>query len=235
MRDLPSGTVTFLYTDIEGSTRLLHDLGDRYVGVLAEHRRILREAAVAHDGVEVDTQGDAFFFAFAQATDAVAAAQAAQDRLAASPTHVRMGVHTGRPIVTDEGYVGLDVHKGARIAAAGHGAQVLLSEATELLVDSVVRDLGLHRLKDLLAPEHIYQLGESHFPPLKTLNQTNLPVQSTSFVGRELERKHIESRRGDVRHTLASIDRARKLLGYDPTVGFEEGLRKTFEAFTAPR
>jgi predicted ATPase len=185
--DLPSGTVTFVFTDIEGSTRLLHELGDAYVGVLAEHRRILRESAAAHEGVEVDTQGDAFFFAFARAPDAVEAAQVAQDSLAATPTRVRMGIHTGEPILTDEGYVGLDVHRGARIAAAGHGAQVLLSGATRQLVDAAVRDLGLHRLKDLQAPEHIYQLGDSEFPPLKTLNQTNLPVQPTPFLGRDRE------------------------------------------------
>ena len=115
--DLPSGTVTFVFTDIEGSTRQLHELGDAYVGVLAEHRRILRESAAVHGGVEVDTQGDAFFFAFARATDAVEAARAAQDSLAASRTRVRMGIHTGQPILTEEGYVGLDVHRGARIAA----------------------------------------------------------------------------------------------------------------------
>ena len=162
--DLPSGTVTFVFTDIEGSTRLLHELGDAYVGVLAEHRRILRESAAAHGGVEVDTQGDAFFFAFARAPDAVEAARVAQDGLAAGPIRVRMGIHTGQPILTDEGYVGLDVHRGARIAAAGHGAQVLLSEATRQLVDAAVRDLGLHRLKDLQAPERIYQLGDTEFP-----------------------------------------------------------------------
>jgi class 3 adenylate cyclase len=104
--ELPSGTVTFVFTDIEGSTRLLHELGDAYVEVLAEHRRILREAAAAHGGVEVDTQGDAFFFAFARAPDAVEVAWVAQDALAASPTRVRMGIHTGQPILTDEGYVG---------------------------------------------------------------------------------------------------------------------------------
>jgi predicted ATPase len=199
--DLPSGTVTFVFTDIEGSTRLLHELGDAYVGVLAEHRRILRESAAAHGGVEVDTQGDAFFFAFARARDAVEAARVAQDGLSASPTRVRMGIHTGQPILTDEGYVGLDVHRGARIAAAGHGAQVLLSEATRQLVDAVVRDLGLHRLKDLQAPERIYQLGDTEFPPLKTLNQTNLPVQPTPFLGRERELTDVLEllRRDDVR------------------------------------
>src|ERR687898_2808917 len=106
-RDLPSGVVTLLFTDIEGSTRLLHELGDGYGAALAEHRRIVRETCTAHDGIEVDTQGDAFFVAFARATDAVAAATEAQRRLAGGPIRVRMGVHTGEPHVTDEGYVGL--------------------------------------------------------------------------------------------------------------------------------
>src|SRR5919197_177678 len=125
MSDLPSGTVTFLFTDIEGSTRLLQDLGDGYAGALAEHRRLLREAFERHGGVEVDTQGDAFFVAFSRAQDAVAAVAEAQDALANGPVRVRMGLHTGEPLVTDEGYVGIDVHAGARIASAGHGGQVL--------------------------------------------------------------------------------------------------------------
>jgi predicted ATPase len=199
--DLPSGTVTFVFTDIEGSTRLLHELGDDYVDVLAEHRRILRESATTHGGVEVDTQGDAFFFAFARARDAVEAARIAQAALAVSAIRVRMGIHTGQPILTDEGYVGLDVHRGARIAAAGHGDQVLLSETTRHLVDAAVRDLGYHRLKDLQAPEHLYQVGDAEFPPLRTLNQTNLPVQPTPFLGRDRELTEVVGllRREDVR------------------------------------
>jgi class 3 adenylate cyclase len=130
MLRLPSGTVTFLFTDIEGSTRLLHELGDAYADVLAEHRRVLREAFVRHGGVEVDTQGDAFFVAFARASDALAAARGAQVALGGGPVRVRMGVHTGEPIVTDEGYVGLDVHRAARIAAVGHGGQVLVSRGS---------------------------------------------------------------------------------------------------------
>jgi predicted ATPase/class 3 adenylate cyclase len=188
MRDLPSGTVTFLFTDIEGSTRLLHELGDAYADALAEHRRLLRAAFARHGGVEVDTQGDAFFVAFARATDALAAAAEGQRALAGGPIRVRMGLHTGEPIVTEEGYVGLDVHKGARVAAAGHGGQVLLSQATrELAPDDGLRDLGCHRLKDLTAPERIWQLGDDEHPPLKSLNQTNLPVQPTSLVGRDQE------------------------------------------------
>src|SRR5215217_7732967 len=120
MRELPAGTVTFLFTDVEGSTRLLHDLGDEYVDALADHRRALRAAFDAHGGVEVDTQGDAFFMAFERASDALAAAEAGQ-RALHGRIRVRMGVHTGEPTVTDEGYVGMDVHRAARIAAAGPG------------------------------------------------------------------------------------------------------------------
>ena len=169
-RELPSGTVTFLFTDIEGSTRLLHEHGERYAELLSEHRRVLRDAFARHGGVEVDTQGDAFFVAFARASDALAAAAEAQAALADGPIRVRMGLHTGEPVVTDEGYVGIDVHRAARIAAAGHGGQVLVSRSTRDLVDADgLRDLGEHRLKDLSAPERIYQLGDGEFPPLKTL------------------------------------------------------------------
>jgi predicted ATPase/class 3 adenylate cyclase len=187
-RRLPAGTVTFLFTDVEGSTRLLQELGDDYADMLAEHRRALRGAFARHGGVEVDTQGDAFFVAFARATDAVAAASAAREALADGPIRVRMGLHTGEPARTDEGYVGIDVHRAARIAAAGHGGQILLSQATRDLVHAGrLRDLGAHRLTDLAAPERLYQLGDEAFPPLKSLDQTNLPVQPTPFVGREAE------------------------------------------------
>jgi predicted ATPase len=187
-RPLPTGTVTFLFTDVEGSTRLLRELGDDYADLLSEHRRVLRESFGRHGGVEVDTQGDAFFVAFAKATDAVAAASAAREALADGPIRVRMGLHTGEPIRTDEGYVGIDVHRAARIAAAGHGGQILLSQATRDLAGAErLRDLGVHRLTDLAAPERLYQLGDDEFPPLKSLDQTNLPVQPTPFVGREQE------------------------------------------------
>jgi hypothetical protein len=187
MRDLPSGTVTLLFTDIEGSTRLLHELGDGYAAVLDDHRRTLRTAFSAHGGVEVDTQGDASFAAFSRASDAVAAAARIQRGLADGPIRVRIGLHTGEPLLTDEGYVGVDVHRGARVCAAGHGGQVLLSQPTRDLVDADVRDLGKHRLKDLLEPERLFQLGAGEFPPLKTLDWTNLPVQPTPLVGRERE------------------------------------------------
>jgi class 3 adenylate cyclase len=122
--DLPSGTVTFLFTDIEGSTRLLHELGaERYAGALAEHRRVLREAFARHGGVEVDTQGDAFFVAFPTAPGALAAATDGLAGLASGPIRVRMSVHTGTPYLAEEGYVGVDVHRAARIAACGTGGR----------------------------------------------------------------------------------------------------------------
>jgi len=192
VRELPSGTVTFLFTDIEGSTRLLHELGDDYADALAEHRRVLREAFARHGGVEVDTQGDAFFVAFGRASEALRAAADAQAALD-GPIRVRMGLHTGEPLVTDEGYVGIDVHRAARIAAVGYGGQVLVSRSTrELAGSDGLRDLGEHRLKDLTAPERIYQLGDRDFPPLKSLNATNLPVAANPLVGRERELADLE-------------------------------------------
>jgi predicted ATPase len=188
MSELPTGTVTFLFTDIEGSTRLLHDLGpETYSAALASHRRALRDAFARHDGVEVDTQGDAFFVAFPTAPGALAAARQAQEALMEGPIRVRMGIHTGTPIVAEEGYVGTDVHRAARIAAAGHGGQILVSSATSALVTEALRDLGSHRLKDLSAPERLYQLGEADFPALRTLYRTNFPIPVTPFLGRERE------------------------------------------------
>jgi class 3 adenylate cyclase len=193
VRDLPSGAVTFLFTDIEGSTRLLTELGEAYAKALEEHRRALRAAFGAHGGVEVDTQGDAFFFAFDEAAEAVAAAADAQAALEGGHVRVRMGLHTGTSIPTDEGYIGLDVHLGARIASAGYGGQVLISRATrELLDGSELRDLGEHRLKDFDEPVWIFQLGDGVFPPLKTISNTNLPRQASSFVGREREVGEVE-------------------------------------------
>jgi predicted ATPase/class 3 adenylate cyclase len=188
-RELPSGTVTFLFTDVEGSTKLLHELGAvGYAAALGEHRRILREVFVSHGGVEVDTQGDAFFVAFPTAPGALAAAGDVLEGLAAGPIRVRIGVHTGTPFLDEEGYVGVDVHRAARIGAVGHGGQVLVSASTATLVDiGGLRDLGAHRLKDLSAPERIYQIGEGEFPPLKSLYRTNLPIPATPFVGRERE------------------------------------------------
>jgi predicted ATPase len=186
--DLPTGTVTFLFTDVEGSTRLLREVGaETYAEALGEHRRLIREACAAEGGVEVDTQGDAFFFAFPTAPGALAAGSAIADTLKEGPIQVRVGVHTGTPLLTGEGYVGDDVHRAARIAAAGHGGQVLVSAATQALVDVPLADLGAHRFKDLAAPERVFQVGSAAFPPLKTLHQTNLPIPSTPFLGRSSE------------------------------------------------
>lgn len=195
MPALPTGTVTFLFTDVEGSTKLLHELGaERYAEALLVHRRELRKAFAAHGGVEVDTEGDAFFVAFPSAPGALAAAAAAQAALAGGPIRVRMGIHTGTPHAIDGGYVGMDVHRGARIAAAGHGGQVLVSSATVALTGTDgLRDLGPHRLKDLAAPERIWQLGDRDFPPLKSLHQTNLPIAPTAFIGRERELGEVAS------------------------------------------
>jgi len=189
MRHLPAGRVTLVFTDIEGSTRLLQELGEDYAEALVGHRRLLREAFARHDGIEVDTQGDAFFVAFERADDALAAAEEGQDALGAGPVRVRVGIHTGEPALTDDGYVGLDVHRGARICSTAHGGQVVVSENTKALLGSDVqlRDLGLHRLKDLSEPVRLFQLGTTTFPPLRSLNGTNLPVQPTLLVGREHE------------------------------------------------
>ena len=191
-QELPSGTVTFLFSDVEGSTLLLHELGDEaYAKALAEHRQVIRAACTSHDGVEVDTQGDAFFFAFSRAPAALAAASELTDSLSTGPIHVRVGLHTGTPLLTDEGYVGGDVHRAARIAAAGHGGQVLVSQSTAALVDDELRDLGEHRFKDLSAPERVFQLGQRDFPVLMSLGRTNLPVAAWPLLGRERELRDV--------------------------------------------
>lgn len=217
MGELPQGTVTLLFTDIEGSTRLLHQLGDRYADVLSKHRDLLRAAFEAHGGREVDTQGDAFLVAFARAADAVSSAVAAQRALVRHPwegpaVRVRVGIHTGEPILARGGYVGLDVHRGARLAAAAHGGQTLLSQTTRDLVEHhlpagvTLRDLGPHRLKDLDRPEGLYQLViddlASDFPAPRTLDAypNNLPTQRTPLIGRERELETLRDllRRDDV-------------------------------------
>jgi predicted ATPase/class 3 adenylate cyclase/DNA-binding CsgD family transcriptional regulator len=205
MHHLPLGTVTLLFTDIEGSTRLLEQLGEHYPDVLAECRHLLRTAFHVCGGQEVDTQGDAFFVAFARATDAISAVVAAQRALVAHAwpngvvIRVRMGLHTGEPQFSAESYVGLDVHRAARIMSAGHGGQVLLSQTTRDLVEHELpegvslRDLGEHRLKDLGRPQRLFQLViaglPADFPALKTVDASanNLPVPSTVLIGRERE------------------------------------------------
>src|SRR5947209_5836060 len=219
MQNLPTGTVTLLFTDIAGSTRLLTQLGDRYVSVLSECRQVLRAVFGQWNGNVVDTQGDAFFVVFARATDAVSAAVAVQRVIASyafpngAVVQVRIGLHTGEPQRTADGYVGLDVHRAARLTSAGHGGQVLLSQTTCSLVEQdlpegvSLRDLGEHRLKDLGRPMHLFQLVifdlPSDFPPLHTLESFphNLPVQPTPFLGREQEVAAIGGllRRQDVR------------------------------------
>jgi predicted ATPase len=189
MAELPSGTVTLLFTDIEGSTRLLEELGpDAYGAALEEHRRLLRAAFGRHGGYEVDTAGDAFFVAFSGAMAAMSAAAEAQAALADGRISVRMGLHTGEPVLQSSSYVGRDVHLAARVMSAGHGGQVLLTGATREFVQAIeLRDLGEHRLKDFAEPVHLFQLGADAFPPLKTISNTNLPRPASSFVGRERE------------------------------------------------
>jgi len=203
--NLPTGTVTLLFTDMEGSTRLLQQLDDRYASVLTQCRHLLRTAFAQYNGHEVGTQGDAFFFAFARATDAVAAAIAIQRALASHPwpqvvsVRLRIGLHTGEPQLSADGYIGLDVYHTARIMSAAHGGQVLLSQTTRELVEqhlpegAYLRDLGEHRLKDLQRPSHLFQLSSvdlpADFPLLNTLDThpNNLPIEPTTFIGREKE------------------------------------------------
>ena len=201
MSALPTGTVTFLFTDIAGSTRLLHALGDEYAAVLADQRAILRAAFARWRGTEIDTQGDSFFVVFSRAVDAISAAVEAQRAMAAHPwpqsavVRVRMGLHTGEPKLGPTGYVGMDIHRAARICSAGHGGQVLLSQTTRDLVESdlpagaSLRDLGEYRLKDLQRSEHLFQLDVadllSDFPPLQSLNaQSNVEMIGETIQGR---------------------------------------------------
>ncbi len=205
MPQLPAGTITFRFTDIEGSTRLQQQLRDRYAEVIEEHHRLLREAFAAHAGREVDTAGDGFFVAFARATDAIAAAIQVQRSLAGhrwprgATVSVRMGLHTGQPNAAGAKYIGLDGHRAARSASVAHGGQVLVSQTTADLVDRDLPrgvqliDLGDHRLRDLDRAERLYQLTAPgltiEFPPLRTVSEhpNNLPLQLTSLIGRDRE------------------------------------------------
>jgi predicted ATPase/class 3 adenylate cyclase len=216
--DLPTGTVTFLFTDIEGSTRLLQELGDGYRAVQDRHGELARTAIRSHRGHEVRTEGDSFFVAFRSAPDAVRAAVDAQLGLAGAawphgtPIRVRMGLHTGEGVLGGGDYIGIDVNRAARIAAAGHGGQVLLSDATRVLVEDAlpegvgVRDLGRHALKDFDEPRHLFGLLieglPDDFPPIRTAvrsGRASLPAPRTSFVGRERELEEIGDLLGDVR------------------------------------
>jgi predicted ATPase/class 3 adenylate cyclase len=186
----PAGTVTMVFTDIEGSTRLLEELGqDGYSEALGAHRAAVREAFARHAGYEVDTQGDSFFYAFPTATGAASGVREAMAALGGGPIAIRVGIHTGEPGLDPPSYIGMDVHTAARIMATGHGGQVVLSQATrDLLADSfALLDLGEHRLKDLSRPQRLYQLGDGEFPPLRTLHRTNLPVPATPFIGRSAD------------------------------------------------
>ena len=195
MATLPSGTVTFVFSDIEGSTALVKRLGDRYGDVLADHRRLMREALGDRGGVEIDTQGDAFFFAFARARDAVEASVDAQRAHAehAWPEGVdvrmRMGLHTGEPAVGEEGYHGLDVVRAARLCSAAAGGSVLLSETTRALVGSAVPDgvavhpVGERRLKDLDEPERVYELE------IEGVETSEPPAQAPSVAGSAIEQQ----------------------------------------------
>ena len=201
MAGLPEGTVTLLFTDIEGSTLLLRKLGDRYGETLETHRALLRSAFEAGGGHEIDTQGDSFFIAFATVRDALEAAVEAQRTLAGerwprdAEVRVRVGIHTGEPALGDEGYLGLDVHRAARICSAAHGAQILLSQSTRELAADVLpagtqlEDLGEHQLKDLPRPERLFQLIvpglPSAFPPLKSLDRQE--ASASPFLGHERE------------------------------------------------
>ncbi len=200
MVSLPGGTVTFLFTDVEGSTRLLQQLGDEYEDVVRDHRRLLREHLGDKGGTEVDTQGDAFFYSFPRARDAVSGAVAAQRALGGhtwprgAEVRVRMGLHTGEPSVGEEGYLGLDVVRAARICSAGHGGQILLSETTRALLGNdlpegvSIVDLGQQNLKDV-QHERIYQLaldgGPESFPPLKT----ETPKSSSDALAERIEKQ----------------------------------------------
>ena len=198
MPELPPGTVTFLFTDVEGSTRLVSELGDAYVRVIADHRRLVREELDQRNGYEVDARGDEFFLAFQSPEDAVETAVAIQERHEShdwpgTPVRVRMGIHTGTPAIEDDDFVGIDVHTVARLCAAGHGGQVLLSQATvEALEDVEIKDLGQHELRGLDTSERIFQLvledGAADFPPLRlglSVDAQAEPVGGSAQKGEE--------------------------------------------------
>jgi class 3 adenylate cyclase len=219
MEGLPSGTVTFVFTDIEGSTALLKELGDAFADVLSEHRRIVRETFTRLNGVEIDTQGDAFFFAFARARDAVEAAVEAQRAHASAvwpddvAVHVRMGLHTGEPALGSEGYLGLDVVRAARICTAAKGGNVLLSETTRSLVGSSLPEgvsvfpLGTRQLKDIDQPEQVYELAIDGVET--TAEVEPAPAGETHAEFRDQLKASIQQRVDrELRAALESVERA---------------------------
>ena len=231
MAELPSGTVTFLFSDIEGSTRLLRELGEQWEEALSSHNRILRESFAEAGGREVDRQGDAFFAVFPTARSALSAAAAAQSGLAghewpgAAEVRVRMGIHTGEPSVGGEGYLGVDVVRAARICSAAHGGQVLVSETTRALVGSgELEDVGVHQLKDMEHPERLFQLvlaGQAHFTAPRALERTDTAPTELAHrlerLGPAIERQVQDAlarsnlppeRRREVERKLSALDKA---------------------------
>ena len=231
MPSLPSGTVTFVFSDIEGSTGLLKRLGDRYEEVLADHRRLMRDSFAAHGGVEIDTQGDAFFFAFPRARDAVAAAVAAQrahaehDWPEGGAVRVRMGLHTGEPAVGSEGYLGLDVVRAARLCTAGAGGHVLLSDTTRALVGSTLPEgvsifpLGERQLKDIDEPERVFELEiegaetvapatrQSAPPPAPAAPPApSAPSDFSARLGAQIEERVRKSVEASLERVLSNVD-----------------------------
>jgi predicted ATPase/class 3 adenylate cyclase len=193
----PSGTVTLVFSDIEGSTKLLHELGaEAYREALAEHRAIVREAYARYSGYEVDYEGDAFFYTFASASDALSAVSEAMAGLEGGSIRIRVGIHSGEPVLDPPKYVGMDVHFAARVMSCAHGGQVVVSSATRAACDdrlqAALASLGSHRLKDISEPVSLYQLGEGSFPALRTIANSNLPTPASSFVGRESELVHAD-------------------------------------------
>jgi class 3 adenylate cyclase len=227
MSSLPSGTVTFVFSDIEGSTGLLKRLGDGYGELIAEHRRIVRDALGAHDGVEIDTQGDSFFYAFARARDAVAGAVGVQRAHAerewpgGEQVRVRMGLHTGEPAVGAEGYLGVDVVRAARLAATGRGGNVLLSETTRALLGSSLPDgvsvhaLGERQLKDIDEPERIYELE------IEGVEQPE-PEPEPGPTGGAVARKEFDARAEDFGKRLEERINASVLRSLERTLGKRE-------------
>jgi class 3 adenylate cyclase len=218
---VPAGTVTMLFSDIEGSTALVTHLGDRYGDALSAHRALLRAEFATWRGREISTEGDSFFVVFESAGDAVACSLAAQRVLSGydwpggDAIRVRMGLHSGHPTPHEDNYIGLDVHRAARIAATAHGGQVVLSAATLSLAEPLpdqasARDLGFHRLKDIAEAEHIYQLAapglREDFPPLKSLGaQTRLPTPATPLVGRDEDLERLRATLSGPRVRLVTL------------------------------